>query len=418
MLQTHNGDRWDGPDWGAAMRLFRTSTLAAACVTSLVMGGLVLGWGIGPASATVTTYVVNTTVDGTGVGLCSTGGTCGLRQAIDQYNTDTTGSDTITFAVPTPATFSLLAGNGQLAIDNPSGVPLTITGAGDSDTIIDGLNAIGVLAVYAAGPITIQSVTIENGSVPSAGAGIYNQSTSLTLDQVTVSQNATTDAVSGLGGGIFNVGATLTLNDSTVSNNSVAATVGGFGGGIYNSAGTVFLNDSTVSGNSAGDNGGGIFNSGGTVALNSSAVWGNDAPNGFGGGIGQLGGGMTITSSTVWGNSAEDGGGGILLAGGTMALNLSTVWGNTTLGTGAGISSGLLGFGGTLTFNSSDVLLNFASIDGGAIWIGSGELVGSSTSLLLFNRAGIFGGGIDISGGTVILNGMPVGWNVPDNIAP
>src|SRR4029077_8881862 len=69
------------------------------------------------------------------------------------------------------------------------------------------------------------------------------------------------------GGGIFNESSTLTVSNCTISGNS-APNAFGVGGGIYNevgfSNGTLVVLNCTLSGNSAGDNGGGIFNYGGS----------------------------------------------------------------------------------------------------------------------------------------------------------
>ena len=148
------------------------------------------------------------------------------------------------------------------------------------------------------------NLTITNGGA-SRGGGIHNLDWSsvgsLILTNVTVSSNTTFN-----GAGIANDGGTLTINNSTISGN---ATTGNSGGGIVNDSGTLVLNDSTVSGNSttsADRPGGGIANFGGTVTMDKSVLDGNTA-TGEGGGIYNADGEsgppvpLTITDSTISG---------------------------------------------------------------------------------------------------------------------
>src|SRR5437762_1516215 len=122
----------------------------------------------------------------------------------------------------------------------------------------------------------------------------------------------------GAGGGIFNDHSTLTINNSTLSGNSASWS----GGGIYSQAGfgsaTLTINNSTLSGNSASLGGGGIFNDGeagsATLTINNSAFSSNSAPGSVGGGIfndGRNSGSaaLTVSNSTLSGNSATSVGG-------------------------------------------------------------------------------------------------------------
>ena len=110
---------------------------------------------------------------------------------------------------------------------------------------VSGNNVVRVFYVASTGHLTIDAITIQNGSAAN-------------------------------GGGVFNAG-TLTLTNSTLSNNSASA-----GGGLYNS-GNATVTNSTFSTNSAGDGqGGGLFNTG-TVTLTHSTFsnnWGGDGQGG------------------------------------------------------------------------------------------------------------------------------------------
>jgi len=360
-------------------------------------------------------YVVNTTADGVGLGACATGGSCTLRQAINQYNADTSGADTITFSVPTPATFNISA-NGRLNIDNTSNVPLTITGAGTTKTIIDGGSSVEVLNVPGNGVASLANLSIQHGSIAGFGGGILvDVGSTLNLSNVVVSHNATTNpgAGGGAGGGIFNGGGSITLTNSTVSSNTVGGS-GGAGGGVYNYEGTLTLNNSTVSGNVVdgtvgGGGGGGIFNYFGPVVLSGSTVSGNTAT--VAGGILTWGGSFNSQNSTISSNLATTlGGGGLQVASGTVNLQGSTVSGNTAAGNNGG---GIVSYGGNLTLSSSTVSGNSAA-NGGGIYNYSGAITANS-SYVFFNTASIDGGGICGAGGTTSTTGTLVLFNTPDN---
>ena len=104
-----------------------------------------------------------------------------------------------------------------------------------------------ITILNASGPMTITNSTIRNNL-----GGIYNYAT-LTLDRSLVSGNVATSGNSP--GGIYNWGGTLTVNNSTISGNATAEGGGIFAGG----AGTIRLNNSTISNNTA-STGGGIYN--------------------------------------------------------------------------------------------------------------------------------------------------------------
>jgi CSLREA domain-containing protein len=333
----------------------------------------------------------------------NTDGDCSLREAIQAANTDTAvdacspGDRPDSIYVPAGTYLLGIAGTGEDA--NATGDldvldDVTITGAGQGATIVDGAGLDRVFH-FLGGTSQVFDLTVTGGgdAVSSSvceGAGILNVATAtLTLNDVAVSGNN-----GGEGGGIDNNG-TMTLNDSTISGNSAkkrgggvenagaAATLtvnnstisgnsgGGFGsafdppcvglaffgaGGIFNSdGGALTLNDSTVSGNSAVENGGGIFNhdSAGPLTINRSTVSGNHADDGGGGFIN--GGTLTLTNSTISGNSDESPGGGIWNYTGTTNVNNGTVNLNAShFGTGGiGVTGGTVTLGGTILANST-----------------------------------------------------------------
>ena len=381
----------------AAVRLFAAVVLLSALTSTIFAAGFQSPSAASPAGATTTSYVVTTTADGTGLGNCSAAGSCTLRQAIDQYNADTSGTDAITFSVSDPATFNISTG-GPLVIINTSGVSLTITGGGTADTFIDGGGSVEVLSVEGTAPVTLDGLTIQHGGGTVYGAGIWLSSEeTLTLDHVDVTDNqgvkTNPDQAAPAGAGIFNNGGTLTLDNSTVSDNAVTGTdptgtVGGSGAGIW-SNGTLTLDNSTVSDNTvngsvSGGGGGAIYNGdGGTLTIDANTVSGNTAPNG--GGISSEGS-LTSQDSTISNNNATAFGGGGIENYGTASLQGTTVSGNTAV-----YGGGIYTDSGTLTLDSSTVSENTASTHGG---------------------------GIDEEGGNTSLTATSVVSNTPDNIYP
>ena len=171
-----------------------------------------------PASPFATTFPVTKIADTNG---SCTPGNCSLREAIDAANTNPGADD-----VPVPAGFYLLT-LGQLVVSDD----VSIAGAGQTNTIIDGNTSSRIFAILSPVVVEISGIAIQNGFAFQ-------------------------------GGGIYSLG-TLTVTDSTVSgNNTLFRFSGGNGGGIYAGGGTTIITNSAVSGNTSSQ-GGGISNQGG-----------------------------------------------------------------------------------------------------------------------------------------------------------
>lgn len=238
---------------------------------------------------------------------------CTLREAINNANDDNDGQTTsgeCTAGNPTGAdTISLLAGTYTLTISgenenlNATGdldinSTITINGASDSssDTIIqagttenNGIDR--VFHVHSNGNLTLNTVTIQHGrtgNTINGGAGIFNEISTLTINDSTITKNNITGP--GPGGGITTNGFT-TIRRSTISNNSAYN-----GGGIFALASsTADLVNVTISGNSALIRGGGIFASNAAFHLNHVTLVHNNASFDNGGGIEIANGGGTST---------------------------------------------------------------------------------------------------------------------------
>ena len=152
----------------------------------------------------------------------------------------------------------------------PSGFgTLTITQwPGQAAAEVDGAATGTPFTINSGDTVTLDQLTVENGSIVAPGGGIVNGGT-LTVTDSTISNNT----ASTYGGGIYNYGG-ITVTDSTISNNTAY-----FGGGIYNDGGTLTVTDSTISNNTAGGSGGGIVDHGGTANIGATIVAGNTGGN-------------------------------------------------------------------------------------------------------------------------------------------
>jgi Right handed beta helix region len=95
---------------------------------------------------------------------------------------------------------------------------VTIRGAGEDQTVIDGGDSGRVMIISGAPVVTIKNITIQHGHSTNDGGGILNFG-NLTLRNSTLTDN---EAFGDLGGGgIYNFsGSTATLRNSTVTDNT------------------------------------------------------------------------------------------------------------------------------------------------------------------------------------------------------
>lgn len=206
---------------------------------------------------------------------------------------------------------------------------VTIQGQGATATVVDG-GGVGPIFSVDSGTVTIQNLTVQNGSDTADGGGIVNWGT-LTLSNCLVTNNSTTSGSNG--GGLANLGGVVTIDNCTFSSNTAAS----FGGGIANtSSGTLQITSSTLSANHANSgDGGGLVNLSGTVTILNSTISGNGAA--IGAGIENFAA-LTIGSSTVASNTATSAGGGIDTSStGTTTIKNSIVGdngGSDCIGTG------------------------------------------------------------------------------------
>jgi CSLREA domain-containing protein len=240
------------------------------------------------------TIVVSTLVDE-----LTTNGQCSLREAITNANDEAqtypdcaagTGNDLINFSV-----------SGDLDIHTLGTLPLiantlTIDGTGQS-VIIDGASAVGVLATSSSATLTLNNLTIANGSGTTGGA-VYNAGT-LIISNCTFSGNTASNG----GGAIFdkntgvtsvasstflnnsaptdNGGAILEQGESYLVNDTFSGNSAAFGGAIYHDGDFMYLINDTLVNNSAADatQGGGVYNNGVVLSIANSILASNPQEN-------------------------------------------------------------------------------------------------------------------------------------------
>ncbi|MCG8332149.1 MAG: HYR domain-containing protein, partial [Chitinophagales bacterium] len=263
------------------------------------------------------------TVNSTADNLTAGDGNCTLREAIRNANagTDLTNGDcdcgnTIRFDASTngtPITIALAGANenanniGDFDIIATFG--MNIIGNGESNTIIDGADLDRIFDIHTTGPVSIQGLTIQNGTAVDFGGGILcaTSGADISLDQVTVTN---CEAISGGGISMSFINISLAMTSCSVTNNTVAV---GSGGGMEFYGSSLMVSDCAFNNNMSGATGGAaeINSPGGTVSFLRSCFVSNTSTL-LGGGINHLGGNMSCTNCTFSDNEATIGQGGAL----------------------------------------------------------------------------------------------------------
>jgi poly(3-hydroxybutyrate) depolymerase len=196
-------------------------------------------------------------------------------------------------------------------------------------TILDGFTITGGNA-NGSSSITVNGQTVNSNS----GGGIYNDYSSPTLINLTVSRNTAS-----YGGGIFNT----TSSSPTLTNLTISGNRANYGGGICNDASSSpSLTNITISGNTAITDGGGMSNySYSSPILTNITISGNTATGGGGGIYNYSSTSPKLINSIVWGNSASSGN-NVYNYYNTPTYNYSLVQGEDLTGTGTGNFNGLL----------------------------------------------------------------------------
>jgi hypothetical protein len=218
---------------------------------------------------------------------------------------------------------------------------VTIEGADDATTFIDGSAAINLIEINPGITATLRGLTLTR-----ARPAIINRG-ELDLEEATLSENTGPQ-----GGALFN-GHIARLRTVVVVGNSVASNSGG---GIYNEH-TLEIEDSVIANNSTPFIGGGVFALGSFAApeltrttLRRTSVTENRAA--AGGGVGNWDGTLVVEDSSIDDNHTSpeagctapaNGGGGAIWHQGELDVRRSTLNGNDTCGAGAAVISIIAG---------------------------------------------------------------------------
>ena len=321
-----------------------------------------------PGAASAAILNVNTTADHDDK-FC-TAADCTLREAVQVGGS----ADTI----------NLPAGNYVLTMSSELDLFAdTIVGVGARTTFIDGGDKTRVLRIAGEGTSRVSGVTIRNGNGASttssgAGGGIFVQSSTLALTNVTVSGN---NASSIGGGGIVVAAGVMTMIGSTVSGNTAGALRQPRAGGIYvNNGANALLANSTISGNTADDTssqGGGIYAAGSLTLINMT-IAGNTAAEG--GGLYQqpssASGGPTVATSMsntiLAGNLGAECGGPGIPAPSAITSHHDVVDDGSCMLTGAGEKQDVNPLLGALANNGGQTNTRALAVNSPAIDAGSG----------------------------------------------
>lgn len=415
----------------------QVDTLDSAYAASLIING-------GAATDDVTLRNVDL-IDTPGRGLWVTGSetvtisggeisgnsaTIGGGILIDDSNT----TATITGTTISGNTASGAAGNqGGGGIFN-NGANLNIFSSSITNNVADGtLGSGGGIFNGLNGSLGISNSVITGNQAERAGGGIEDASfTLVNLLNVNLDGNFAngTDATSpGNGGGLHVTGnATVNVVGGSASGNSAALE----GGGLWNGGGTMNVDGVTISGNTASgdaadDGGGGIFNNGGSlnIGLITPSIIDNnvaDGTLGSGGGIFNNQGSLVVSGGSISGNDAERAGGGIEHASSTtLSLTNVTLDNNNAFGSDAtspGNGGGLHITGPAASIiDGGSASGNFAALEGGGLWNGSGTMTVIGTTIdgntASGDAADDGGGGIFNNGGGLVVTNV----NITDNVA-
>jgi hypothetical protein len=240
-----------------------------------------------------------------------------------------------------------LAGGGMVTFDcgsaqvtitltQPKRISFETTVDGAGLITLDGKHVIEMFSVAQGGTLSIEKLTIANGTNGGNAAGAIDNLGTLTVTNSTFTHNS-----GGVGGAIDN-GGNLIVTNSTFSSNL------GYSAGAIENRGTVTVTNSTFTDNSSAD-AGAIASSSGTLTVTNSTFSGNSAEE-YGGAI-RIdfdGGAVTVTNSTFTDNSSGDAG-AIWNNGGAVTVTNSTFAGNSGSIYGGAIEN----YGGTLTVTNS-----------------------------------------------------------------
>ena len=194
---------------------------------------------------------------------------------------------------------------------------MAIIGESQTDTIIDGEQQNNIFTISSGVTVTIQNLTLTNGTAYGSGA-IYN------VGNLTVTDSTFTENTASGGGAIFNYYGAVNVTGSTFIEN----TANEYGGAIYNYYGAVNVTGSTFTNNTATNLGGAIYNDYGGIMTVTGSTFTENTAN-YGGAIFNYYGTITVIGSTFTENTANYSGGAIFNDGDNLTVTDSAFIENT-----------------------------------------------------------------------------------------
>jgi hypothetical protein len=292
------------PRAGARRPVVARRTVALCGTLALAAAGVVVGVAGTAAAVAPDTYVATT---GSDAAACTPTAPCATVAAAAAR-------------VAAGGTVHLAAGWYAGPVNLPEGLDVTVAGAGEQTSVLDGQRAGSTVTVGGGSTVRLRDLAVVDGTSP-YGGGI-SSTANLTLENVEVAFNAATEG----GGGIYTEGH-LTLHDTIVADNQAV----GIGGGIYSDH-QLDINDSLLQDNNVTGasfvGGAGIFDEFGPVTISDSTIAGNQAPSATGGAMTVLWGSLIGSHLTITGNRAA-GVGGLMLETQEVRLDGSILAGNT-----------------------------------------------------------------------------------------
>ena len=179
---------------------------------------------------------------------------------------------------------------------------MTLVGAGQTKTEINGGNIGTIFKILNGVNVNIINLTVSNGNNQNGKGGAITNCGELTLINCTLEHNTGKYCA----GAIYNWGSLKITNTKLMYNTATGTGWGGGHGGAILNEGTLILTNSKLTRNVAANNGGAIYNDG-TLTVTKSSLTYNTADTWGGGAICNYGK-TTVTSSLLIGNRAGYGG--------------------------------------------------------------------------------------------------------------
>ena len=332
-------------------------------------------------------------------------------------NTNATGAGSLVDAInqanasPGPHVINITA-SGTMSVTTPLVLTQSMTINGPLATpptfAIDGGNSSRLIQVSAsaAGPMTLNNITLTHGRVDSSKGGAIDVPTGRTLNLTNclVTANSTTGTSSAdiflSAGGAISTAGTLNVQTSTLSNNSAT----GPGGAIYSAAtATVSIVNSQFISNQASNFSGAMYCSASVlITITNSTFFGNQSGTGGSGAVGFTDTKAVIRGCTFSGNTTLGAGGAMVTSahtGSTIGIENSTFSGNTADYAGA-IYTQL----GTTDLRNVTITANSARRAGGGFNNPGGDTIILLRNTIVAGNTVTLPGGADCSG-PVVSNG-------------